>query len=215
MSPHRLSLALALALVVLPVSGQQGGKGQGTRIQKCQDATGKWHYGDKAAAECAASKIEVISNRGIKKDEIAAPPTEAELAEREQRKDEIEREKRATEEREKRDRILLQTYAVEDDIVLVRDRKLSQIESTIQGSEETLKSLRGTLVRMETQRESEEKTDKKALAQTEKNIAQTKAQIERHEAVVVQKRQEQENLRKQYAEEIERYRELKRQQPAR
>lgn len=144
-------------------------------IQKCQDVTGKWHYGDRAAVECGKSKIEVMSEQGVKKREIAAPPTEAELAERERRKDETEREQHNAEERAKRDKILLQTYAVEDDIVLVRDRKLSQVEATIKASEETLKSLRNALTRMETQKQSEqEKDDKKALAQTEKGIAQTK-----------------------------------------
>jgi hypothetical protein len=44
---------------------------------------------------------------------------------------------------------------------------------------------------------------------TEKGIVQTKGQIERHEAAVAQKRKEQELLRKQYSEELERYRELK------
>jgi hypothetical protein len=179
-------------------------------IRKCQDATGKWHYGDRAADECGRSKIEVISEQGVTKREIAAPPTEAELAERERRKDETEREQHNAAEQAKRDKILLQTYAVEDDIVLVRDRKLSQIEATIKASEETLKSLRNALTRMETQKQTEdEKNDKKSSAQTEKGIAQTKAQIERHEAVVTQKRQEQEKLRKQYAEELKRYRELK------
>jgi hypothetical protein len=203
MSVPRFCLAaLALLSIAAPALSQDK-----TRIQKCQDAAGRWHYGDTAAVECAKSKIEVLSGEGTKKQEIAAPPTAAELAERERRKDEIERERLSVEEQAKRDKILLQTYAVEDDIVLVRDRKLSQLEATIKASEDTLKSLRGALARMESQKQGD--TDAKALAQTEKGIAQTTKQIERHEASVTQKRKEQEQLRKQYADDIERYRELK------
>ncbi len=190
-------------------------KGDAGKIKKCQDISGKWHYGDFAASECAKSKVDVISEQGVKRNEIAAPLTEAELADRERRKDEIEHAKQDADERAKRDQILRQTYAVEDDIILVRDRKLSQLEGTIKGTEETLKSLRNALARLEAQRQSEkEKEDKKSLAKTEKDIAQTKVQIERHEMLVLKTRQEQEKLRKQYAEELERYRELKRGQPA-
>ncbi len=203
--------ALVLMLTTAAATAAETGS---NKIQKCQDVTGKWHYGDYAAAECSKSKVDVLSGKGVKTREIAAPPTEAELADRERRKDEIEREKLSTEEKAKRDKILLQTYAVEDDIVLLRDRKLSQVEATIKATEETLKSLRGALGRMEAQKKSEqEKDEKKALISTEKNIAQTNAQIQRHEALVIQKRQEQERLRKQYTEELERYREIKRGQP--
>jgi hypothetical protein len=210
MSLHRFYLAAAALAITASATAADPGK-----IQKCQDAAGKWHYGDQAAVECSKSKIEVISDQGVRKKTIAAPPTAAELADRERRKDEIERDQRAAEDKEKRDKILLQTYAVEDDIILVRDRKLSQVEATIKGSEETLKALRGTLVRMETQKQSEtEKNDKKGLELTEKNIKQTNAQVTRIEALVSQKRQEQENLKKQYADELTRYRELKSKQPA-
>jgi hypothetical protein len=205
--------AATLLLVTAVAFAQAPGTGN-KRINKCQDAEGKWHYGDSAAEACAKSKIEVLNSEGIKKKEIAAPPTEAELADRERRKDELEREKRSAEDVAKRDKILLSTYGHEDDILLVRDRKLAQIEATIKASNDTLKSLRSALVRLEVQKQSEdEKKDAKGSALTEKGIVQTKEQIERHEATVALKRKEQEQLRKQYAEELARYRELKSKAP--
>jgi hypothetical protein len=206
---------LPLVFGVLFVANAAFAQTPAARIQKCQDANGKFHYGDTAATECAKSRVEVLSGEGVKKNEIAAPPTEAELAEREKRKDELEREKRTAEDNIKRDKILLSTYGHEDDIVLVRDRKLAQVESTIRASNDTLKSLRSALTRMEAQKQSEEeKKDTKGAAITDKGIVQTKEQIARHEAAVAQKRKEQEQLRKQYAEELERYRELKQQPKA-
>jgi hypothetical protein len=211
---HLILCALVAALAnAAPVVSQTK---QGPSIKKCLDAAGRWHYGDRAAQECAKSEIEVLNKEGLTKETIAAPPTEAELAEREKRKDEIEREQRAAEDSAKRDKILLSTYAHEDDIVLVRDRKLAQIEAQIKASEDTLNSLRKALERMEAQKHNEqEKNDAKGLVQTEKGIAQTKAQIERHAASVAQRRQEQEHLRQQYTEELQRYRELKKQPQAR
>jgi predicted RNase H-like nuclease (RuvC/YqgF family) len=102
---------------------------------------------------------------------------------------------------------------VEDDIIYIRDRKIAQIEASIKASEETLKPLRAALTRMEAQA-AEESKDPKAAEATAKNIETTHNQIARHEGVIVAKRQEQEALRKQYAEELERYRELKRKSPA-
>jgi hypothetical protein len=210
------SFALLTALTLsVPTYGADKGVEKGG-IKKCQDGAGKWHYGDRAAEECAKSEVDVLNKQGVTKRTIAAPPTEAELAEREKRKDEIEREQRSIEDAAKRDKILLSTYGHEDDIVLVRDRKLAQLEAQNKAGEDTLKSLRKALERMETQKQGEqEKKDDKGLALTEKGIAQTKAQIERHEASVAQRRLEQEQLRQKYTEELQRYRELKSLPPAR
>lgn len=181
----------------------------GPKIRKCQDTTGKWHYGDSAAEECARSKIIEISEQGTKKKEIAAPLTEKELEERAQRKGAEEEQLKQTQERAKKDELLLSAYAHEDDIVYVRDRKIAQIDTLIRASEETLKSLRAALTRMETQATDEKAGNKSASEQTSKAITQTQQQIAKHEEAIVAKRQEQETLRRQYATEIERYRELK------
>jgi cell fate (sporulation/competence/biofilm development) regulator YlbF (YheA/YmcA/DUF963 family) len=67
---------------------------------------------------------------------------------------------------------------------------------------------------MEAQAADESKGDKATDQSTVKNIEQTKKQIARHENVVAEKRKEQEALRKQYADEMERYREIKKNQAA-
>jgi len=179
-----------------------------SNIKKCKDEDGKWHYGDTAADECAKSKITVITNKGTTKKVIAAPPTEQELKDREAQREQLEAEKIKAVEQKRKDEILLSTYGVESDITYIRDRKIAQIESQIKASQETLKSLRGALTRMEAQAKDESK-DAKAAAESAKNIEATRNQIKRHEGVITQKREEQEALRKQYAEELERYRELK------
>lgn len=204
------SLLLVLALC-LPVAGMPAETAQ--TIKKCKDATGRWHYGDTAAEECAKSKITVMTDEGTTKKVIAAPPTAQELKEREARKEIEEAEHQKAADQAKKDALLLSTYGVEDDINYIRDRKIALIESSIKASEETLKSLRAALGRMEAQAADDEKGGK-VDPSTTKNIEQTKKQIARHESVVADKRGEQEALRKQYAAELERYRELKKSQPS-
>lgn len=205
MSPQKLACLLVLGFSLAAAGAHAA---QGPTIKKCQDAAGKWHYGDTAAEECARSQVTVMSDEGTTKKVIAAPPTAQELKEREAQRETIESEKARAAELARKDALLLSTYGVEDDILYIRDRKIAQIETTIKASEETLKSLRAALTRMEAQA-ADEKADPKAAAATAKNIELTRAQIVRHEGAVAVKRQEQETLRQQYAQELERYRELK------
>jgi hypothetical protein len=207
MSWKILACLLALGLL-LPGTGAHAAPSGTSSIKKCQDATGKWHYGDTAADECSRSKITVITEKGTTKSVIAAPPTEAELKEREAQRETIEAEQARAAERARKDTLLLSTYGVEDDIIYIRDRKIAQVEASIKASEETLKPLRAALARMEAQA-AEESKDPKAAEATAKNIETTRNQIVRHEGAIAAKRQEQEALRKQYTEELERYRELK------
>lgn len=211
MPSKSLSLLLALGLL-LTVNGAHAATGNTSTIKKCQDATGKWHYGDNAAEECAKSKITVITEKGTTKSVIAAPPTEKELKEREAQRENIEAEKIRVEEQTRKDALLLSTYGVEDDIIYIRDRKIAQIEASVKASEETLKPLRAALARMEAQAADESK-DPKAAEATAKSIETTRNQIARHEAAIALKRQEQETLRQQYTAELERYRELKKKAP--
>jgi len=212
MSSKKLAWLLALILS-LTVVGADAAEKKGVTIQKCKDATGRWHYGDTAAEECAKSKVTVISDEGTTKQVIAAPPTEQELKERDAQRETIEAEQARAADRARKDTLLLSTYGVEDDIIYIRDRKISQVEASIKASVETLKPLRAALARMEAQA-AEESKDPKAAEATAKNIETTRNQIVRHEDAITAKRQEQEALRKQYTEELERYRELKKKSPA-
>lgn len=194
--------ALGLAVPTLTV--------EAAKIKKCQDAQGKWHYGDQAAEECERSKIIELSGEGVKTKEVLAPATDEELATRELEKAEMEAAKKRAAEQAKIDRQLLATYGHEDDIIYIRDRKLVQIESTISAATATLKPLRAALVRME-----EEAAAAKAGSQAGKDlqaqVVKTKQQIARHETAMAAKRQEQEAIRAQADADLKRYRELKRQ----
>jgi len=125
---------------------------------------------------------------------------------------EAERQHKLEEEQARRDALLLSTYGHENDILYVRDRKLEQTESSISASKETLKSLRATLERLEKQAAQEQRGGRAVAEDTSTNIERSKAQIERHEAAIAAKRQEQENLKVQYEAELKRYRELKQKQ---
>jgi hypothetical protein len=207
-SPRPVIACLGLLAIAFAVTAATAAQ----TIKKCQDATGRWHYGDTASAACANSKITVMTEEGITKKIIAAPPTEQELKQREASQAAEEAARKQAEEQAKKDALLLSSYGVEDDITYVRDRKIAQIESSIQASEQTLKPLRAALARMQAQLAEESKSGKPDPTM-EKNIEITKAQIARHEAAIAEKRKEQEAIRAEYAQELARYRELKKRPP--
>jgi len=203
------SLVFALGLALSALGAQAAPLGQ--TIKKCQDPTGRWHYGDSAAEECAKSKITVMTDEGVTKKVIAAPPTEQELKEREANKEAQETAQKKADEQAKKDALLLSSYGVEDDITYVRDRKIAQVEAFIKASEQTLTPMRAALARMEAQVADESKSGKPDET-TVKNIELTKAQIARHEAAIADKHKEQEAIRAEYDQDLARYRELKKQQ---
>jgi len=201
-------LLVSLCAATLPASGADEKKG--TRIKKCRDAAGKWHYGDSADEECARSKVIELDMHGIQRKEIAAPLTAAELKEREQNRERDEQARKQIEDQQRRDQQLLATYAIEADIILTRDRKVSDIEAQIRASDETLKSLRSSLARLQAQAAEEQRTGKQVSPQTAKTIANNEAQIAKHEAYVEKMKKDQDAMRTQYQTELERFRELKR-----
>jgi hypothetical protein len=145
-----------------------------------------------------------MSEQGVAKKEIAAPLSEADLKRREQQEEESVRAK----EEAKQDELLLATYANEADITYIRDRKLAQVESVIRASLDTLNPLRKTLERLEAQATAERKAGN-VMDQTTKALETTRQQISKHESVIAQKRQEQEQIRARAENELARYRALK------
>lgn len=205
---HR-PLSLILLMLSLPALAAE----KDSRIFKCQDAQGRTHYGTSAAAECARSKITVMSDQGITRREIAAPPTEEELKKREESKVDEDRKKVDAEDRARKDKILLSTYTNVDELEQFRVRKLTEMEKVITSSETTLNSLRRSLERLEGEVAEEQKAGK-PNAKTTKALEQARLQVDRHNQQIAKRRQELENMRKQFDDDIARYRELKKVRPA-
>lgn len=177
----------------------------GLRIKKCQDANGEWHYGDTADVACAKSKIIEITDTGVETKEIAAPLTAEQLKERAAQQAAAKKQ----EQRAERDRLLLSMYASESDITYVRDRKIADIESQIQASRDTVKSLQATLLRLQSEETRQKAKNKGEAADTAKIITNTQSQIATHEASIKDRQKEEDVIRKQADADLARYRELK------
>ena len=117
-------------------------------IKKCQDADGKWHYGDVAVAQCQKSKVTTLSDRGFVESEKEAPKTEEQLQKEKEDKDiaNAEAERKRAEENE-RNRIL-SIYETEADIDRQRTNQIGSVESNIAVHKAYVKSLNGKIDRL-------------------------------------------------------------------
>lgn len=190
---------LLAAAVLLPM----GSYAKGT-IKKCRDATGQWHYGDSAAAACADSKVTVINEHGVTTGVIDAPPTATDAKEQQKEKAEMAQK----EEQAKRDKLLLATYPHEGDITYIRDRKIAELQSSIQASLDTLKPLQAALKRLQASAQTEQKEHNAVSDQTRKELQRTQNQIQKHQAAIKRRRNEQAAIRAQADKDLKRYREI-------
>lgn len=181
-------------------------------IKKCKDAQGRWHYGDYAAAECARSHSRVIEFNAGKagKKVIDAPPTKEELEAQRTAKRKEEEEKKREAEQAAADKLLSQRYTHEDDIIYERNRKLKDLQASIDSGNATLDHLKGVLARAEKHAAEETKSGKGVSKNTQQTLDRARHQVERHTALIEQKLKEQEETKAYYDDALKRYLDMKR-----
>jgi hypothetical protein len=184
-------LALMAALAALPCAAAE-------KIKKCQDAEGRWHYGDNAAEECERSKITVIDERGQKVKEVEVPPSAEELAAEKAKREQAEIERERAEQQRVEDQRLLATYDSAQAIIRSRDERIAYFKSQMQINDELLGKLRANLKRLRQQ----------GGAQSAKNIERTEAQIAEYEAANVQLARDLEEVTRKYNDDLARYQAL-------
>ncbi len=114
-------------------------------IYKWVDENGVVHYGDHIPARFAEQDKEILNSQGVRIGTIDGRKTPEELAAEALRRDEEE----AKRQRREQDRILLETYLSIEEIVMLRDRRLKQIEGQTQVTEAYIGQLQDKLSKLE------------------------------------------------------------------
>lgn len=177
---------------------------------KCwKNSEGVRECGNAIPPEYAQQEAEVKDKFGLTIDKKEAAKTMEELkveraAAEQARLAAIEAKKR-----EALDRVLLDTFASEDDLVLTRDGQIAHLDSQIRLTESHIEKLRNNLDQMMERAAERERRGEAPGEEMLANIANVRGQIEENEAFIATKRQEQEDIRQRFAADIERFRELK------
>jgi chromosome segregation ATPase len=120
-----------------------------------------------------------------------------------------EEEARRKADQEAEDKLLAQSYAHEDDIIYERNRKLKDLQQSIDSGSATLEHLKGVLARAEKTAEEEKSSGKGLSKETAETLKRAQSQVDRHNALITDKQKEMEETTAHYDDALKRYREMK------
>jgi hypothetical protein len=197
------------AFACLSPAGAQAGK-----LYKWVDENGQIRYGDAIPAKYAKKSNETLNKEGIVVDHKAAAKTPAQIAEEERIKKANAEKERVRREQAYQDRILLDTFTNEDEMVMTRDGKIEAIEAVIRITNGRTEKLKQRLAELQRTAANRERAGKPVFDDTKKAIAETRDQIEQNRRYVANRQAEQQNIRDKFEADIKRFRELKTAQAA-
>jgi hypothetical protein len=113
------------------------------------------------------------------------------------------------EKREALDRVLLDTFASEDDLVLTRDGQIAHLDSQIRLTESHIEKLEKNLEQMIERAADVERRGEKPSAEMIENIGSVRAQIADNKEFIAAKHREQDDIRARFDADIARFRQLK------
>ena len=203
----RLIALAGLALVAASAFPQQ-------RLYRWVDNDGVVHYGDRIPPEFADRDRDVLNDQAVTIGFEEGEVTPEERAELERRRQIVAAEELERATRQRRDRMLLETYLTVADIEDLRDRRIELLGSQIKVTELYLTNLRKRLVGL--QREAgafapySEKPDAPPVPDDlALELSRTLASIQLYEQTLERARVEQEQLRAAFELDILRFKELK------
>ncbi len=201
-TPDLITLGLiTLSLTVLSLPAQ-------ARIKCWENSDGVRECGEKVPPEYAQKSHKEISNQGITVGESARARTKEEIAEDERLAAIQAEEDRKQAEKDKLDKILLVTYSNTDDIQMTSDGKIAALESTIKLANKRNEKIQANLDKRTATAAAAELAGKQPPEDLLKDIQSLQRQIKNNDKFVVDKRLEQEAIKKEYADKIVRFKKL-------
>jgi hypothetical protein len=200
----RLIPCLALALssaFTLPAT--QAGK-----LYKWVDENGQVRYGDRIPPQYARKSNETLNPQGITVDHKEAARTPEQIAAAQRLEEARKAAERVQQEQDRKDRILLDTFTNEDEMVLTRDGKIEAIEAIIRVTNGRTEKLKLRLSELKTRAAHIERSGKPVSDKLNTDISETRQQIAQNFTYVKKRHSDQQLIREQFEVDIARFREL-------
>ncbi len=194
---------------------------QADKLYKWVDENGVVHYGDAVPAKYASRERHVLNEHGVTTRVLERAKTSEEIAAMEAAQREIERQRHQEKVQAERDRILLDTYLSEEEIAMLRDRRILSIEARIGLTRHYLENLRARWDELEAAAGNfnfpyRPDSDLPPLPEDlAKDIVFTENAMAEHMTTLRELRTQQAAIRTEFEHDIERFRALKAQQRTR
>lgn len=208
-SAIHINLRLMATLVLLATTMFSINPVSAAKLYKWVDDQGMVHFSDKIPPKDIKREHSELDNKGIETKSVAAVKTPEEIAtEKHQQELKAKQDKLAKEQAE-RDRILLDTYGSEEEIVAARDRQLATMEATNKLTMGSIDNLTQKLDDQKKRAADYERQGQEIPQEVRDKINDIKQDIEQHRAMFKAKQEEEEKLKTKYQGYIDRFRELK------
>ena len=181
----------------------------GAAIKCWKNHDGVRECGNAIPPEYAQGETEVKSKLGLTVDKQGPAKSIDELKAEQAAEREAEMLAKEQEKRDAQDRVLLDTFASEDDLVLTRDGQIAHLDSQIRLTRGHISKLETNLDQMIYRAAEVERRGDKPSEDMIANIANVRGQIAENEAFITTKREEQEAIRARFEKDIKRFRDLK------
>jgi hypothetical protein len=202
-SVFRLLIINSIVLLITQLPAHAGG------IKKWVDENGITHYGTSIPPQYRDRAHSELNQHGI----------EVKRHDRARTPEEIERDKalaalraeqqKLLQEQQARDRILLNLYRNEDDLVMARDGKLAQLDGQIKLKHKEIRRLKGRLSDFQITAASAERGGKTLTAKQLTNLQSTQRSIEKSYAMILSQEDEKRATLERYNYDLARFRKLR------
>ncbi len=181
---------------------------QAGKLYKWVDENGQIRYGDRIPPQYARKSNETLNQQGITVDRQEAAKTPEQIAAAQRLEEAREAAERVQQEKDLKDRILLDTFTNEDEMVLTRDGKIEAIEAIIRVTNGRTEKLKLRLSKLKTRAANIERSGKPVSDKLNAEIRETRQQIAQNFIYLKSRNSDQQLIREQYEVDIARFREL-------
>ena len=196
-----IGLCTILALSITPA---QAGK-----LKKWIDENGQVQYGDSIPPRYAKKSIQTLNNEGVVIKTRAAAKTPEQIAREKQLAALKASQERVRKAQARNDRILLDTFTNEDEMIMTRDGKVEAIEAIIRVTKGRIEKIRQRLSSQKQRAANMERAGKPVPKSITQKISESRAQIRQNLAYIEKRKQDQQAIKDKFEMDIKRFRELK------
>ena len=184
------------------------------KMYKWVDEDGQMHFGDKIPPKYLVKEHDELNEHGVKVKHQAAAKTAEEKAE--ERRLKYEQKKAALIEKKKkqRDRVLLDTYTTERDLIVARDSRLDAVDSQIHLAETIISDSNKKIEAMDKQIVQIQASNRQVPLDLYDRLEIEKKQVVVQSKVMAQHKKRRDSISKQFNDYIERFKVLKAEQKA-
>lgn len=179
------------------------------QMYRWTDDQGRVHYSDSPPPAAARQERRVLDERGITVRTIERAKTAEEIEAERLEQERLEQARREREEQERRDRVLLQSFGSERELISARDDRVALLDGTLTITREKIRGLREQLARLEEREQRLQSQGREVPAALGEDKASLHRQIDTQTRYLEDRQAERERLIEQFEADLARLRELR------